>query len=756
MKIKMPIVYFFVFFLLPIKTFAVYDILSINITPTDNEIQFCFKPDYSPITDHTYLAAQMKNNEFYFFSQNKEMSHWLPGNEPPFFSESATFSEVCFDPFPKSVMQDISVYAGVGSSLEGVQANNRYAKIFSGLAKQPQPAKKWTIMVYMVGSDLEKRGKWASKDILEMLAGTSQPNSDGVNLVVSTGGSNRYGWDTIKRAFISNGQQYVLNDLGAKSMAEPQNLSEFVLWATDQFPAEHYALILWNHGSGTGGYGLDTSNAGKRVDDEGTFIEFKMMSLPELHQAYQDIRRQIDKPLDIVIYDACLMASIEVAEITATVANAMAGSAELEPGHGIDYAHLLSHLGTNPPDNGLAFGSLVKRGYIQQTKDQKTFEQSQITYSVFDLEQLASFNGTFNNFAIEFNLLLEKLAFQDYERLSRGLIRAPGYPSIQTGKLRALENENIRIDLYSLLQTVGPDFLTLKIYAAQLLTLIDKMVVDYEGNIADIDPNAGRVSLDIGNEKSYLTVLPEAYTLLSEGLDFYNRQRQNDSYVPEGELVCPKGFICAFAQWLKLAAEDILGIEAYFGQAENSTVYLIDPAFYQYRELTEDLELGVNGHQACQYQLCVSETQCEDITLTQQGNQLLADIALNDFPSVLSFCNHDEQWLACGVVQQIDGIWGRDDGLYSEDSIIPSTLHVQGNQTEQRQGKTLIVHDPAQVRLKKSCDDEKAAIWAMYYSLNQRSQIEVLCDSGDCVCQPDDTDQSCKEIGFKAGVYLTQ
>jgi hypothetical protein len=94
--------------------------------------------------------------------------------------------------------------------------------------------------------------------------------------------------------------------------------------------------------------------------------------------------------------------------------------------------------------------------------------------------------------------------------------------------------------------------------------------------------------------------------------------------------------------------------------------------------------------------------------------------------------------------------------LYFEDSIIPSTLHVQGNQTERRQGKTLIVHDPAQVSLKKSCDQEKAAIWAKYYSLNQRSQIKRLCDSGDCVCQPDDTDQSCKEIGFKAGVYLTQ
>jgi len=589
-----------------------------------------------------------------------------------------------------------------------------------------------------------------------MLAGTSQPNSDAVSLVVSTGGSNRYGWQTIKRAFISNGQKYVLDDLGAKSMAEPQTLSDFVIWAKTNFPAEHYALVLWNHGSGTGGYGVDTSDAGKMVDDKGNFKGYKLMSLPELHQAYKDIRSQIE--LDVVIYDACLMASIEVAEVTATVANAMAGSAELEPGHGIDYAHLLSNVGTTPPDNGLTFGSVVKTGYIQHIKDKKTFDTSQITYSVFDLTQLESFSETFKDFAVEFKRLLEKVTYQNYKALSHNIIRAPGYPFRQTGRLRSLDKNNIRVDLYSLLQTVIPDFPEFKADADKLLAIIDKMVVDYEGNIADIDPNAGRVSLDIGDDKSYLAALPEAYTLFREGLDFYNSRKQNDSYVPGGDFVCPRGLICAFAQWLELEAEDILGIEAYYGQkyADISTTYLIEPAFYQYQELTEDLELGVDGHQACQYQLCVSESQCEDITLTKQGNQLLADVSLNDSPTLLSFCNSDDKWLVCGVAQQINEVWGRDDVLYSEDSIVPSTLLMQASETEQRQGNALTVDDPALVILKKSCDEEKAAIWAMYYGLNQRKQIEVLCDSGDCICQPDDTDSGCEEIGFKAGVYLAK
>ena len=531
-------------------------------------------------------------------------------------------------------------------------------------------------------------------------------------------------------------------------MADPQTLSDFVIWAKANFPAQHYALILWNHGDGTNGYGIDTSEVGNG----------DTITLPELHQAYQTIRQQSGEPLDIVVYDACLMASIEVAEVTATVAKAMAGSVELEPGHGIDYVHLLHNIGTIPPDNGLDFGRVVKTGYIQHAKAKGSFERKQITYSVFDLTQIKSFSNTFKDFAIEFKNVLETPSFLDYERLTHGIIRAPGYPSKQTGRLRSLNNDNIRIDLYSVLQTVGPDFPEFKAYADDLLTIIDKMVVDYESNIADIAPNAGRVSLDIGNDKSYLVALPEAYTMLSEGLEFYNHRKQKDSFIPNGDLVCPNGLTCAAAQWLELKAKDILGVEAYFGQKETniSTVYLIDPAFYQYQELTETLELGVDGHQACQYQLCVSDSQCEDITLTKQGNQLLADIFLNDSETVLSFCNNNDKWLACSVVQQIDGVWGRDDLLYFEDSIVPNTLHVQASKTEQQQGNALIVNDPAHVSLKKSCDEKKAAIWAMYYSLNQRSQIEVLCDHGDCICKPDETDPGCKEIGFKAGVYLTK
>jgi len=752
---------FLIIFTFSTQAIALYDFAAINITPEEEQISFCLEYDSKKIdlsqlyfAENFYIAAVLQQAEIFFVTPEGgiTLTQWLSGNDVPVFSQWGEYtSPICLGPFPKFALQDIEIYAGIGNSLDDLIQRNSLIKFFEPYPEGPKPEKNWTVMVYMVGSDLEakpnRRGghHWASKDIVEMLESTTN-NS---HLVITTGGSTRNGWSTVKRSLIVNGQQHVLQDLGEKNMADPQTLSDFVTWSKANFPAQHYALILWNHGGGTQGYGFDTSPAGNG----------QIMSLNQLHQAYQTIRQQIEKPLDIVVYDACLMATIEVAEITATLANAMAASVELEPAHGIDYAHLLSNIDASEPDNGLAFGSVVKTGYIQHTKDQGTFDRSQITYSVFDLTQLKSFSEIFKNFAIEFKKLLDDPSFLTYKALSRGIIRAPGYPFRQTGKLRSLDRNHIRIDLYSILKTVGPDFPEFKAYAEQLLEIIDQMVVDYDTNIANIDPHAGRVSLDIGDDRSYLAALPEAYTLLSEGLEFYNQRRQEDTFTPDGTLLCPTGFICAFAQWLELQADKILGIEMYFGQLSGDSVdiYRLDKSFYQYQALTEDLKLGADGHKACQYQVCVNEAHCENITLTEQGHQLLADVLLNGSPAVLSFCNAAaDMWSACGVVSQIEGIWGRDDVLSPGDSVIPRTLHLKNDKIEQRQGQALIVDDSARVTLKNHCDPAKGVISAAFYSLNGQRKFARLCDSGDCICKEGDTDTSCQELGFKAGVILEQ
>ncbi|KHD08770.1 hypothetical protein PN36_05080 [Candidatus Thiomargarita nelsonii] len=761
---------FFIIFTFSTQAIALYDFAAINITPEGEQISFCLEYDSQKIdlsqfyfADNLYIAAIIQQTDILFVEPTPmgdfRFTQWLSGNDVPIFSEyfNDNPKPICLGPFPKAALQDIEVYAGIGDSLEDLIQRNSLIKFFETYPEQPKEEKNWTVMVYMVGSNLEakpfRRGlpRWASKDIVEMLQGTTN-NS---HLVLTTGGSTRNGWTTVKRSLIENGQQHVLQDLGEKSMAEPQTLSDFVTWSKANFPAQHYALILWSHGAGTQGYGLDTSPAGKG----------KIMSLNQLHQAYQTIRQQIEKPLDIIVYDACLMGTIEVAEITATLANAMAASAELEPAHGIDYAHLLSNIDASKPDNGLDFARVVKSGYIQHTKDQGTFDTSQITYSLFDLTKLASFSDKFEQFAIEFKELLKLKQFTSYETLSRGIIRAPGYPLIEAARLPSLrtvsDNQAIRIDLYNILQTVGPDFAEFRQIATDLLKMLDQIIVDYETNdkVQKIHPQAGRLSIDINiTNTAHLDVLPKAYRELNEGLVYYDQRRQADGFTPTGSHVCFRGIICGFQQWLELEADDILGIEAYFGQLvgeKNLDIYRIDKSFYQYRELTENLDLPANGHKACQYQFCVDEQQCENITLTEQDNQLVADVRLNDSPALLSFCQNEEGvWTICGVVAQVEGIWGRDNVLSPGDSVVPHTLHLKNDELEERQEQALIVDDLMLVTLKQHCDPEKAAISVAYYSLNQDREFERLCDSGGCFCQPGETEPGCQEVGFKAGVIL--
>ena len=110
----------------------------------------------------------------------------------------------------------------------------------------------WTVMIYIVGSDLQTNHNAGSLDIAEMFAAGT---GDNLNVIVCTGGSQAEGWGTVQYTNLRDPSNPV--DLGLLDMAEPATLGNFVLNSMHYNPADKYALILWNHGSGIGGYGND-------------------------------------------------------------------------------------------------------------------------------------------------------------------------------------------------------------------------------------------------------------------------------------------------------------------------------------------------------------------------------------------------------------------------------------------------------------------------------------------------------------------
>jgi hypothetical protein len=163
-------------------------------------------------------------------------------------------------------------------------------------------------------------------------------------------------------------------------MGDPSTLSDFLVWGTQEFPAEKYVLILWDHGSGKD-FGLD-----EMYGDTTDLDEFALA----LDSAY----RETGVTFEVIGFDACLMATIEVASVIENYANYMVASEELEPGHGWDYTAILSSLKNNPNQDGKSLGKVIADSYVQHAiADAELYGYAPdrtITLSVVDLAKIDS------------------------------------------------------------------------------------------------------------------------------------------------------------------------------------------------------------------------------------------------------------------------------------------------------------------------------------------------------------------------------
>jgi uncharacterized repeat protein (TIGR01451 family) len=87
--------------------------------------------------------------------------------------------------------------------------------------------------------------------------------------------------------------------MGELDMSTPQTLSDFIAWARDHYPADYTYLAVADHGRGTTGIAWDDTSGSD------SFI-----TVAELRVALQGATDGTE-PLDVVHYDACLMAMIE-------------------------------------------------------------------------------------------------------------------------------------------------------------------------------------------------------------------------------------------------------------------------------------------------------------------------------------------------------------------------------------------------------------------------------------------------------------
>lgn len=240
-----------------------------------------------------------------------------------------------------------------------------------------------TIMVYMVGSDLESNSFLATGNLSEMLR--SNYDTQRVNLLVMTGGSQRWASpiirpDSLGIYNVSGRQPELLHQEATRSMGEAQTLASFLTYGYENYPADSYGLILWNHGAGPLlGYGVDELHGGDSL------------LLLEMRQALRSSPFVGDNRLEWLAFDACLMANLEVALMMAPHAKYMFASEEVSPGRGLVYAAL------KDISQGPLTGPSVGTGFIEATfayyeglAEGTPYSDFDVTYSLLDLDRVAA------------------------------------------------------------------------------------------------------------------------------------------------------------------------------------------------------------------------------------------------------------------------------------------------------------------------------------------------------------------------------
>jgi hypothetical protein len=249
----------------------------------------------------------------------------------------------------------------------------------------------WTYMVYMgADNDLSTAGLL---DLNEMEAVGSDAN---VNIVLQAEFSLKYGTflasnhpdydgQTLRFLVTKDNDPGDINleagtPVGNLDMAAPETLSDFIVWATTSYPADHYALVIWDHGAGwkESRLGMIHPKGAVLDDTSGNF-----MTLPQLARGVGDAA--VD--LDIIDFDACLMGMYEVAYEFNGLTDYLVFSEEVEPGDGDPYDTILSALAATPSMSARTLSTTIADKYHEYYSSPQ-YRTDGITKSAVDMSMV--------------------------------------------------------------------------------------------------------------------------------------------------------------------------------------------------------------------------------------------------------------------------------------------------------------------------------------------------------------------------------
>jgi hypothetical protein len=270
--------------------------------------------------------------------------------------------------------------------------------------------KQWTVMVYMAGdNNLDGAG---ATDLGEM---KKVGSSDQVNIIVQFDRAAKN--CATRRYYVRQGgtlENDKVADLGETNCGDPAVLQNFLKWGFDNYPAEHYLVVVWNHGNGwddddvyrmakrsmglnvvrraatvdaaaTAGSGsvsirqirkvgggnfrraLFSTSVEKAVGARGIAYDDNakdFLDNIEMKRVLAAAAKSLGRKIDILGMDACMMSMAEVGYQLRDCVNYTVGSEEIEPGDGWPYDKILTELVKRPTMSPKDLAKTIVRKYL--------------------------------------------------------------------------------------------------------------------------------------------------------------------------------------------------------------------------------------------------------------------------------------------------------------------------------------------------------------------------------------------------------
>ncbi len=224
--------------------------------------------------------------------------------------------------------------------------------LLGALCAVPLLADEWTILVYMAGDN----NLWqnAVQDVNDMESVAIPAN---LNLIVQTDlpADSPYPGGQRRRIRTDSSPQItspLLANLGEIDSGDPQTLKSFVNWGFQHYPAQRKMLVVWGHGDN-----WFKGDEPKWICPDNGAQSLISVAAGELQEALDGIPQ-----LDILLFDACSMQSVEVLAEVLDAADYVVGSEELVPAAGFPYQTMLPLFATGSVEQ---IAALLPQKYLE-------------------------------------------------------------------------------------------------------------------------------------------------------------------------------------------------------------------------------------------------------------------------------------------------------------------------------------------------------------------------------------------------------